>query len=248
MVGILYFSSTGNSLQIAKDIKEKLGGKILYIPSYKNDGSEFEKIIIVTPIYSFGMPTCVYNLLPTLNKTTELIVVQNYGGMVGGADYLMFEYASELGLNIKSIYTIKMPENFTLTFTVPKFYLKQVLKQSKGKIEKVANDILNGNYTLPKKKKTKKQLYLKNKSNWHLIGEAFSTNNNCTKCKKCIELCPAKNIYFENNEIKFSNKCQACLGCYHRCPNKAIVYKNKNKKSRYINPFINENEIGKNIE
>ena len=38
------------------------------------------------------------------------------------------------------------------------------------------------------------------------------------------------------------------LGCYHRCPNKAIVYLNKKKKDRYINPNIDENLIGKNID
>lgn len=34
-LGILYFSSTGNSLYISKKIKEKLGGEIKYIPNYK---------------------------------------------------------------------------------------------------------------------------------------------------------------------------------------------------------------------
>ncbi len=103
MNGILYFSSTGNSLFIAKKIKEKIGGKILYIPNYKSDGSEFDKIIIVTPIYSYGMPTFVYDILSRLDKTKELIVIQNYGGRVGGADYLMYQYCIKYALNIKAV-------------------------------------------------------------------------------------------------------------------------------------------------
>ena len=51
MTGILYFSSTGNSLYIAQKIQKKLGGKILYIPAYGGDGSEFDTLILVTPIY-----------------------------------------------------------------------------------------------------------------------------------------------------------------------------------------------------
>ena len=61
MNGILYFSSTGNSLNIAKKLKERLGGKIVYIPKYQGNGSEFEKIFLVTPIYSYGMPKHVYD-------------------------------------------------------------------------------------------------------------------------------------------------------------------------------------------
>lgn len=83
---------------------------------------------MVTPIYSFGMPTFVYDIIPRLNKATELIIIQNYGGMVGGADYYIYQYAKENELNIKAVYTIKMPENFTLTFTVPKFYVNRTLK------------------------------------------------------------------------------------------------------------------------
>ena len=46
MNGIFYFSSTGNSLYLSKRIKSKLGGKIIYIPNYQGDASEFEKIIV----------------------------------------------------------------------------------------------------------------------------------------------------------------------------------------------------------
>lgn len=81
MIGILYFSSTGNSLYIAQKIQDQMGGQIKYIPNYNGNGSEFEKIILVTPIYSYGMPTFVYDIIPRLNKATELIIIQNYGGM-----------------------------------------------------------------------------------------------------------------------------------------------------------------------
>ncbi len=248
MIGILYFSATGNSLHIAKQVQAELGGKVLYIPNYAGNGGEFEKIIIVTPIYSFGMPVHVLNLLNTLNKTTEIIVVQNYGGMVGGADYLFYDYAvNKFKLNVVAMYKIKMPENFTLSFTVPKFYLNKVLKASNKNIAKVIKNIKEKNYVLPKPKKTKEQTYLKNKNNWHLIGCDFNTTNNCTKCGKCVNLCPANNISLSNDKIEFGNNCVACLGCYHRCPNKAIKYKNKNKKFRYVNPNINELDIGKDF-
>lgn len=247
MIGILYFSSTGNSLYISQKIQNRLGGQIKYIPNYHGDGSEFKRIILVTPIYSYGMPTFVYNMIPKLNKTTEIIVIQNYGGMVCGADYFMYQYANEKGLNIKAVYVLKMPENFTITFTVPKFYINRTLKSADKRIDNVINSIISNNYRVPKKCRTKRDVYLKNKSNWHLIGKDFSVTDACVKCEKCVSICPTDNICLNNGKIVFSDKCVACLGCYHRCPQKAIVYKGKSKKDRYINPNVIESHIGKDM-
>lgn len=247
MNGIFYFSSTGNSLYIAKLLKEKIDGNIVFIPSYEGNGGEFDKIFIVTPIYSFGLPSPVFDLLPKLDKSKEIIVIQNYGGMAGNADYLFYDYAkNRFGLNVISVYKIKMTENFTLQFSVPKLYQKIQLKKCKNRIEGVLKKILNGEYIIPKKTKTKEKTYLKNKANWHIIGKRFSTNNNCTKCGKCAQICPVKNIKVED-KVMFGDNCIACLGCYHRCPNRAITYLNKRKKYRYVNPFIDENDIGKNF-
>ena len=86
MTGILYFSSTGNSLQIATQIRSAMGGTIRYIPTYQGTGEEFDQIILVSPIYSFGLPVHVYDLIPKLTKERPVWVVLNYGGMSGGAD------------------------------------------------------------------------------------------------------------------------------------------------------------------
>ncbi len=248
MTGIFYFSATGNSLYISQKIREKIGGKIFYIPTYTGNGSEFDKIIVVSPIYSFGLPVHVYDFLPRLDHMKELLIVLNYGGMVGGADYFAYEFARQKGLNVKGVFTLKMPENYTLTFTVPKFYLKRVLDSADKRIDKVITKIACGEPTLPKKRKTKEKIYYKNKANWHLIGERFWVSEDCIGCGKCVGLCPAQNISMENGKITFGNACVACLGCYHRCPQKAIRYLSKKKKDRYINPRIDEKSIGKNID
>lgn len=247
MNGIFYFSSTGNSLQIALQTKQKLGGKVIYIPTYIGDGSAFDKIIVVSPIHSFGLPKFVYDFLPKLSKEKPIIFILNYGGMVGGADYFTYMYCKQLGLNVVNISTIKMPENFTLYFTVPKLILNRQIKTSTKRINNLLETIAQERYVLPKPKKTKDKTYFKNKNNWHLIADDFCANNNCTKCQKCVQICPASNISLVGGKITFGNNCVACLACYQRCPNKAIVFKNKRKKFRYINPNINENDIGKDF-
>lgn len=247
-LGILYFSSTGNSLYIAKKAKERFGGKIVYIPKYCGNGSEYRSILLVTPIYSFGLPVPVSELLPKLDKNAELVVIQNYGGMKYGADSLFRKYASANGLNLKSIYTIKMPENFTVVMSPPAFYSKAVLKNADKRLEKIFSAIAQKRYRIPQSKCTAEKTYLKNKSNWHLIGKALSATDKCTKCQKCVSVCPVENIALRDGKIEFGSKCIACLGCFHRCPANAIVYKNKDNKKRYLNPNVDESEIGTDIE
>lgn len=245
--GIFYFSSTGNSLYISKKVKEKLGGNIHYIPTYFGDGSEYDTILIVTPIYSFGLPVPTLNLLSKLNKISKIIVIQNYGGMVLNADALFLQYAKEKGLNIVSIYTMQMPENYTLVMAPPKFFKHAILKKANKRIEKICIAIERGKYRLPKGKSHHEKTYLKNKENWHLIAKSFSINDRCVRCLHCIEICPVKNITLTNGKITFEDHCIACLGCFHRCPNQAILYKDKDNKKRYLHPDIKEEEIGKDF-
>ena len=248
VTGIFYFSSTGNSLYIAKRIGASFSESVFFIPHYQGGFDRFQDIVIVSPVYSFGLPKHVYDFLISLPKTPAVYVVLNYGGMMGGADYYTYQLAKKHKVNIRAVYAVKMPENFTLTFSTPQLYNRMILKSAEKKTERLIDRIKSKQEHLPSKKKTNEAAYEKNKANWHLLAADFSVKDNCTKCKKCIRICPVDNIALIEDKIRFSDKCVACLGCYHRCPQKAIVYKNKHKKDRYINPYIEESEIGNDIE
>ncbi len=245
MNGIFYFSSTGNSLYIAKEIEKALGGEVHYIPKYNGNFKGFKQIIIVSPIYSFGLPLHVFDFIPKLPMNVPVYMVLNYGGVVFGADGLAYEYAKKSGLDIKAVYTIKMPENFTLDFSVPLAYQKKILKKAPDLVAKVIGKIENGEKNCPKPKKKFAKIYYENKGKWQKMSEDFSVTDDCILCGKCADLCPSGNISIENGKVKFADKCVACVGCYHRCPKKAIVYKNRIKDYRYINPNIREEELGK---
>lgn len=246
MNGILYFSSTGNSLFVAKMAQKRLSGEIRYIPTYYGDGSEYDRVIIVCPIYSYGLPTHVSDLLPRLRKRSVTMIL-TYGGMTFGADRLAYEYAIENGLKVQGIYTVKMVENFTLTFSTPSFYNKMALRNAPGKIEKILSSIAKDELHIPTEKKTKRQEHETNKANWHLIANDFSVTEDCIRCGKCVDLCPSGNITMKEEKIAFGNSCVACLGCYHRCPQKAIRYKNRKKLDRYFHPDVKESDLGKDV-
>jgi Fe-S-cluster-containing hydrogenase component 2 len=246
MNGILYFSSTGNSLYAAQVVQKCISGELRYIPRYKGDGSEYEKIIIVTPVYSYGLPVHVFDLLPSLRGRVVYMIL-TYGGMLAGADRLAYEYAEEHGLNVKGVYAVKMPENFTLTFSTPAFYNKLILYAAPAKIEKIAAGIDNNEQNIPKAKKTRRLKHETNKANWHMIAADFSVTEDCISCRKCVNLCPTGNITMKDGKVQFGEECVACLGCYHRCPRKAIRYKNRKKLDRYFHPEVKESDLGEDV-
>ena len=136
VTGIFYFSSTGNSLYIAKRIGASFSESVFFIPHYQGGFDQFQDIVIVSPVYSFGLPKHVYDFLISLPKAPAVYVVLNYGGMMGGADYYTYQLAKMHKVNIRAVYAVKMPENFTLTFSTPQLYNRMILKSA----EKRRND------------------------------------------------------------------------------------------------------------
>lgn len=143
MNGIFYFSGTGNSLWLAKQIKEKLGGEIRYIPEWNGDISTYDKLIIVCPVYSFGLPIPVYDFMKSVRTDAPLWIVLNYGGAAGSAAKFAYNHARSCGFDIKQVYTMKMPENFTAVFSTPliKPYNKGLLKKAPKAIGKIISSI-----------------------------------------------------------------------------------------------------------
>ncbi len=125
------------------------------------------------------------------------------------AFYYTYQLAKKHEVNIRAVYAVKMPENFTLTFSTPQLYNRMILKSAEKKTERLIDSIKSKQEHLPSKKKTNEAAYEKNKANWHLLAEDFSVKDNCTKCKKCIRLCPVDNIAIVEDKIRFSDKCVA---------------------------------------
>lgn len=250
MTGIFYFSGTGNSLWLAKQIKEQLGGEIRYIPEWSGDISVYDRLIIVCPVYSFGLPLPVFDFMSKIGSNAPLWIVMNYGGAAGSAAKFAYNHAKSCGLNVKQVYTMKMPENFTAVFSTPLIapYNKIQLKKAPKKIGKIIESIRNGEEkAFASDKADSHKLYNENKSNWGKMGERFSVSDACTMCQKCVKNCPADNIAVKDGKITFGSKCVVCQACYHRCPVQAIMYMNKPNKMPYFNPDVPENEMGTDI-
>lgn len=245
---ICYFSATGNSFDLANELKEHVSNSdLFYIPNLDVVSlDEFQRIILVSPIYLFGTPVPVKKFIEKMAtyKDKDYYAVLNYGGFPGNAVGYFAEVFESNSLILKDAFTVKMPENFTitnLTPTVPDWYIRHSLKSGHGKIIHIAKKI-NSN----SKRKIHSNIFKfcnnvheKGERTWHGLPEDFVISENCNQCGLCEAICPAENIKIENDKVVFQDRCVSCLACYHRCPQRAINYKNKTAgKKRYHNPNV----------
>ena len=114
---IYYFSATGNSLVVAKDLAKGLDNaelisisKALKMP----DATAYERIGFVYPVYMFGLPLIIADFLRTVKIKPDAYIfsVTTSGGLKGRAHSLAKEILKKRGMNLASGFSVIMPGNY----------------------------------------------------------------------------------------------------------------------------------------
>lgn len=252
MTTIYYFSGTGNSLKIAKDLSNTIDDcKIIRITSSTLNLSTnriSNKIGFVFPVYYRGIPHMLREFVKKIqvNKNTYFFAVANFGGYAA----LTFEQLDKLlkdkGAYLNANFSVPMPGNmWFMYYPHPKKDFENRIRDEKKLCMDIAAKI-NKNFqnNLPdiENIKAEKKLYMDFQPSNN--DENFWVNDHCTGCSICSKVCPAQNIKSINNKPAWQHHCEQCLACLHWCPVAAIEYKSDSiKKERYHNPLINIREM-----
>ena len=116
---IYYFSGTGNSLAVARDIAEKTGGKLISIPSVIHSDhiiTEADVIGIVFPVYYVGLryiPLIIQDFVNKLENinTKYIFAVCTYGGGSGQTLNLLDTLVKSRGGRLAAGFGVQMPQN-----------------------------------------------------------------------------------------------------------------------------------------
>ncbi len=116
---IYYFSGTGNSLAVARDIAEKTNGKLVSIPSVMDKeriAIEADVIGIVFPVYYTGLsniPLIVQNFVMKLENisTKYIFAVCTYGGGFGQTLKILDQLVLSRGGRLAAGFGVQMPQN-----------------------------------------------------------------------------------------------------------------------------------------
>lgn len=246
---IFYFTGTGNSKQIAKDLAKKLGDcKVTAMGDWDlGEKVRAERVGFVFPIYFFGLPKFVKTFLKEVrvDDTMYFYAVCNFGGSSGVGLNQANDIMKKRMLTLHAGYSIAMPGNYLVAYNTFKEEKQRKLFEKEAEITtRIAAEV---------KQKKSNSLEQKHKVWDFLLGQRvskrvdtfynedrfFTVNENCNGCGRCAKNCPVHNIVITDNKPKFSHTCEFCLGCLQTCPTEAIDYKNKTKgKVRYQNPNV----------
>jgi ferredoxin len=247
---IFYFSGTGNSLQVAKDISEKIGEcEVLNLAKYDmSQQITAERIGIVFPVYFWGMPNSVKAFLKKIKieNNPYIFAVATCGGAAGAALIQVDNLLSAHNLKLHSGFIIRMPENYILYYNADSKEKQQKLfDKEKSKVVEISQVVIN-----KKIQSIEKSKYIVDRLGGKRLNELvvkkfptkdtyFNLNDKCISCGKCEKVCSVGNITMVSGKPTWNHHCEFCLGCLQSCPVEAINYEHKTqKRNRYINPNI----------
>lgn len=254
---ILYFSATGNSEYIAKNIAYLNNDDVLDISEYlkKKEVMELTSVqpyVIVAPIYISTIPVVVLELLKKSkfygNKNIYFIMTCAGSGISGAGAYAE-PLAKELGLVYRGIEHLSMPQNYLMFFTVKEedenlIKMNDAVERVPLLAEKIRNDkdFDKSKIGFFHKISIKPVIWLFDK--FFIKPKKFYATDECVNCSLCVKVCPLNNIQMVNGKPKWSKNCCHCSACINRCPKKAIEYGKKTiDKNRYVAPKFNSTKI-----
>lgn len=227
---VFYFTGTGNSLYIAKQLDDE-PISIPQVIHQKDLEFTSDKIGIVAPIYGHEVPEMVKDFLNKACFHTEYFyMILTYGNRHGGAAELAKQLCDSCGIAVQYINVIRMVDNWLPGFDMEK--QRRLDKNIDGQLTVILRDI-----------KEEKCMISGPADLWqHLI----QIHDNCIGCGICEKVCPTASIHVTDRKAEYvPGKCQTCLACVHACPQKAIglTIPEKNSQARYRNEHISLQEI-----
>ncbi len=244
---ILYFSSTGNCLQVAK----RIGGTLLSIPQMvkeKKYNVSDDVIGIIFPIYGFALPKIVNEFITSANLKAEYIfAVGTYGKESGATMLNLSKLAEKRNIKINYSETLLMVDNYLQGFEMKEQIAMLPEKKTEENLNRVVSEIQNrttkpATATMTKRAMTAAIKVVTKQLMDGKVAQTFIVNGQCTKCGVCAKVCPAKNITVAD-QVMFADRCEACLGCVHNCPSNAIHLKNEKSAARFRNSEVTLKEL-----
>lgn len=246
---VFYFTGTGNSLYIAKQIEENP----LSIPQIihrKNQEYAADSIGIVAPVYGHEVPLMVKDFMQkAVFHTDYFYMILTYGNRHGGAAELAKKLCDECGIAVNYIRVIMMADNWLPGFDMNE--QKKIDKKVEENLAVILDDLAahkNGISEVTDTDRIAHQQFLNRMSlmpadAWqHLLR----VTDDCSGCGICEKVCPSASVHMVNGKaVHIPGSCQTCLACAHACPQKAIqlTIPEVNSDARYRNEHISLQEI-----
>ena len=235
---VLYFSATGNTEFIAKELAKRMDDECVNLLDRikKQDYSPIHSekpFVICAPVYVCEIPRFMAKYLKKQSFTgsRDVYFILTSGGYCGPSGPLLKKIFKKKKMICHGHAEFKMPRNYVVNDAYPMLEKEQVeerILNSYKQLDQVTADILAGNklkarhvflfetiITLPFN-----PIWCKYK----LTAKDFYTEDSCIGCGKCEKLCPLNNIKMVDKKPVWGTNCTHCMACIGNCPVDAIEY------------------------
>lgn len=252
---IFYFTATGNSLYVAKQLDKECGSIAQAI--HGDLHFKADRIGICCPVYGHEMPALVKAFIQKATFDTDyLYLVETYGHRHGGANELAKDVFESSGKHLDYTTTISLVDNFLPSFDMNEEREFDKQRNIEKHIQEIKKDI-----------DSKKRWYQPVTQQDRMHHQEFVTRmkaeleeayknlytvtDSCIGCGICTKVCTVGCIELINNKAvhhlmkEDQLVCNVCMACIHHCPKKAIQFNilEKNPNVRYKNDHISLSEI-----
>ena len=249
MVHLLYFSGTGNSLHITKELLKCIPNSratpIIQLLNKSESVIEGDAIGFIFPIYAFSIPNVLKELL-----MTKSFQPANYFFAVSSRHCsqrvfrLMNRLLAKQDKQLNAGFSVQAPENYIPTFDMPGQEdidaFDNELQDKLGEIKEIVENrkkfrdkdsfllSLFSNTLFPF------MTFLHNTFNYFNFYNTFYADENCNSCGQCKEVCLSDRIEIIDGKPTWNKSinCYYCLACLPFCPKQAIQMKIGNTKKR----------------
>jgi len=253
---IYYFSATGNSLAVARDLSSALGNADI-VPitkaMYGNQGDSYDAVGVVFPVYMFGLPLIVARFLKNIKVRNGAYVfaVATLGGLPGRSLTLIKNILNERGIKLNAGFSVRMPGNYTPLYeAINKEKQDETFAKEKLRIKEIVSCILSKKDGVIEERPflpnflLYKLLYKGGSRMIPFSDKGFWFSEACTKCGICQKVCPVRNIKLNDGHPVWLHHCEHCMACLQWCPVEAIQYKKSTiGRKRYRHPDVSAEDI-----
>ena len=247
---IFYFTATGNSLYVARELAGE-SGQLLSIPQIiKDEHLDFEadEIGFVFPDYAASAPLMVREFVSKAHFKAQFIFsVITFGNFAANVADWWDDFCKEKGLQNHYINTLLMVDNY-----LPVFDMNEQMKIDKKiseNLTQIVNDIASHReYVSHVDADDRMKEWLKRLQENHFPMEAERllrlNTETCIACGTCAAVCPHGNFRMTDTHAEFSGSCEYCLACVHACPQKALTLeRERNPQARFRNENVSLRDI-----
>ena len=237
MVGI-YFSGTGNTKYCVETfVKECDDAALAFSIEEENIAqiiSDQKEIVFGYPVQFSNLPKMLKDFVVSNSdiwRDKKVFIIATMGLFSGDGSGMLARLLEKYGAIIEGGLHLKMPDSIGDEKALKRSLQdnQTLVKRAALKVKSAAHDLKSGNppqegiglwYHLAGL--FGQRLYFRNKTKTY-TDKLKIDKNKCTGCRKCVNLCPMKNIRFEEQKAVSGNRCTMCYRCINKCPAQAIT-------------------------